>query len=423
MTQATAFVMTHEPDPTRTADSASLSIIALTITRSLGRHGIKVVRLHPNRYDYSLDSKYVDSVEICPNQYESEEQLVEYLNRLTEKYPGPRVLIPASDDCSLFMASHYEALSRDYALLNPTKESMTKIRDKKLQYELAETADVPIPETYFPSSTEEARRLADTLANYPYVIKPLEAQKWRLKEYKAVSKNKKAFTVRSKEELIDHFERIQRLDSNLMIQEVIGGSDTNLLTFIGYCSANGEILGYCIRSKLRQNPIDYGYCTATISCHNETIEEQSKRLLAAADYSGIVGIEFKYDERTQLYKLIEINTRPVNTTGISMGCGVDVPFIAYCDAAGLEPPPFTGWQDHVVWVRLINDFFAAKQLVRLGRLTYWEWIRSLKGKRVHAILAWDDLHPFFLHYKKFCLQQLNRLGGNKVSVSKKANTG
>ena len=408
MREATAFVLTHEPDPDRAASDSAHSLIALSITRSLGRRGVRVVRVHPNTADTSLYSKYVHSIEICPNQYVSEKALTDYLAELSKKYPGDRVLIPASDDCSQYMADNIEQLSEHFKLLNPDRQSMDKIRDKFLQYELARSVDVPIPETYFPESLSEAEALAQELKNFPYVIKPLVAQTWRRAEYQAVSKDKKAFTVTTPAEFLREYRRIAAMDKRLMVQEVIGGDDTNLVTVIGHCGSNGELMAYCARSKLRQYPIDYGYCTATVSCHNTIVEEQAKRLVQAADYFGIVGIEFKYDDRTGLYKLIEINTRPVNTTGISSGCGVDLPYIAYCDALGIPPPEFNGWEDGVVWVRLKQDFVAARELRKLGKLSYWEWLMSLRGKRVHGTLAWDDLRPFYLHYRDYLARKLRK---------------
>jgi D-aspartate ligase len=401
MSSATAFVMTHEPDIDRSRRNIAHSMIALAITRSLGRRGVNVVRLHPNELDTSLYSKYVSSVEICPNQYSSEDDLVAYLVSLGERYPGRRVLIPASDDCSLFIADHCEELSEHYELLNPNRESMEKMRNKFQQYELAKSVDIPIPETYFPKSLEEVRAFAPGLTNFPYIIKPLVAQIWRRAEYADVAQNKKAFTVNSPDQLIEEYTRISAMDKQLMIQEVISGSDTNLYTVIGHCDRSGELSAYCIRSKLRQYPVDYGYCTSTVSCHNNIVEDQAKRLAAAANSFGILGIEFKYDQKTDLYKLIEINTRPVNTTAISIGCGVDLPYIAYCDAVDIPAPEFKGWQDGIVWIRLKEDFVAARELRKAGKLTYRQWIKSISGKRIHATFAADDLKPFFLYYRNY----------------------
>lgn len=409
MKKTTAFVISHEPDSSRTEKDQSINIIALTLTRALGREGVNVVRVHPNRFDDSLSSRYCKAIEICPDLYESESDLTCFLTEIGSRYPGEKVLVPASDDCSLYIARNAEALGREYVLLNPSAETMESVKDKRRQYELATKIGVPIPETYFPGSVEELKGIAAGLKDYPYIIKPLEAQKWRLRQYANVSSGRKAITVKNREELLDEFQRISADDSNLMVQEIIGGKDEHLITFLGYCSAEHKPLAHCIRSKLRQSPVDFGYCTATVSCHNDVVEQYARRLLRQSDYTGIVGIEFKFDPEINDYKLIEINTRPVNTTGISIECGVNLPVIAYRDAVGEMQEPTTDWEDGVIWLRLSQDFAAALELRRRGKLTMPQWFRSIRGRRVHALLAADDLRPFIQFYARYVQRQLGKL--------------
>ena len=98
MKKATAFVISHEPDPSRTEKDKTISIIALTLTRALGRENIDVVRVHPNLLDDSLSSRYCKAIEICPDLYESENALTTFLIELSKKYAGENVQIPASYD-------------------------------------------------------------------------------------------------------------------------------------------------------------------------------------------------------------------------------------------------------------------------------------------------------------------------------------
>lgn len=409
MNKATAFVISHEPDPSRTENDKTINIIALTLTRALAREKIKVVRVHPNLLDDSLSSRYCSAVEVCPNFYESEDALTVFLTELSNKYPGEKVLIPASDDCSLYLAKHAESLSKNFTLLNPSARTMESVKNKRLQYELAVAAGVPIPETVFPENQHELEKAAAKLDGFPYIIKPLEAQKWRLKKFAHVANGRKAITVNTREELLQEYRRIAEHDEDVMVQEVIAGDDEHLITFLGYCSEEHKPLAFCIRSKLRQNPVDFGYCTATVSCHNEEVEEYARRLLVKSAYTGIVGIEFKFDSKSKQYKLIEINTRPVNTTGISIGCGVNLPLIAYRDAIGAEQVPVTDWQDGVVWIWLSRDMSAARQLRKLGKTSYRQWLRSIRGKRVHAIFAADDLRPFMQFYGRYFTHQVSKI--------------
>jgi predicted ATP-grasp superfamily ATP-dependent carboligase len=409
MKKTTAFIISHEPDPSRTEKEKTISIIALTLTRALGRENINVVRVHPNLLDDSLSSRYCNAIEVCPNLHESEDALTAFLIELSNRYPGKKVLIPASDDCSVFLAKHADSLGETFTLLNPSASSMERLKNKRLQYELAEASGVPIPETLFPTDREELEKTAEKLGGFPYIIKPLEAQKWRLKRFAHVANGKKAITVNTREELLSEYQRIAEHDEDVMVQEVIAGDDEHLITFLGYCSDEHKPLAYCIRSKLRQNPVDFGYCTATVSCHNDEVEQYARQLLARSDYTGIVGIEFKFDGKSKQYKLIEINTRPVNTTGLSIGCGVNLPLIAYLDAIGEEQEPVTEWQDGVTWIWMSLDISAARQLRELGRLTWREWLQSIRGKRVHAIFAADDLRPCIQFYTRYVMHRIDKI--------------
>ena len=391
MNMATAFVLTHESDPRRKAKS--MSVIALAITRSLGRKGVPVVRIHPNRLDRSLASKYCTQVEISPDLYESEERLLNFLLAMKSRHDGTRLLIPASDDCAYFVAKHHAALSSVFEVVAPALEVMENILDKKRQYERAQSLGIPIPETYFPVGIDEVRRLAPELTNYPYVIKPLVAHAWRRASMKGVSQGKKGFAVGNAEELIKQYAAIAQGDKNVMIQEVIGGADDRLFTFLSYFDAQSQPIGYCIRKKVRQLPVDFGYCTMTVSCHDEIVKDQSIRLLQGLRFRGLSGVEWKLDPHTDQYKLIEVNPRAVNTIGIAAACGVDLPHIAFTDMIGGGTTPATEWVDGIKWTYLQLDIWAARELRRRGTLTLREWWRSLGGTKVDAVLALDDIKP------------------------------
>jgi D-aspartate ligase len=412
MAKPTAFVLTHESNPDRTSRTNSLQ--ALAITRSLGRRGIPVVRLHPNRLELSLLSRYCTATEICPNTYGDESQLLEFLLELGKRHEGPLVLFPASDDTAYFLGRHLDALSGTFRIPAASRATIERIIDKRVQYGEAQKLDIPIPETYFPKDMAEVRKLAQEISGYPYVIKPNVAHKWRLSWVQQNLKSTKGtpmkgVMVQSADELLAEYEKISQGDTDVMIQEVIGGGDELLYTFLAYFDKNSKPLGYCVRSKLRQYPLKFGYCTLTVSCHNQKVVDQSIQLLQGMNYHGIVGVEYKHDPKTDRYKLIEINARAVNTSAIAPACGVDLPYIAYRDSIDQPLPPVTDWKDDVKWVWLTQDAFAAREMNRLGTMSLRQWLRSIKGRRVHAIFAGDDLKPVVYYLAAFLAQNVPKV--------------
>jgi D-aspartate ligase len=409
-----AFILTHESNPHRRR--GGISLIALALTRSLGRQGVPVVRIHPNHLDHGLRSRYATRVCTSPDMYDSEAALVDYLLELARHHGSPRVLIPASDDCAQFLGKHRDTLGSSYEVCVAESRVMDVVVDKQRQHEEAERYGVPLPETYFPTSVEAVRRLTQRLESYPYVIKPTVAHTWRLASMRpgSVSKGQKAILVRSGDELVEAFRRMGERAPKVMVQEVVGGRDEQLFTFLACFGRTGAPLAYCVRRKMRQLPIDFGYCTSTLSCHNQAVVDLSLRLLQGIGYSGICGVEYKFDAVSGEHKLIEINARAVNTIGIAPACGVDIPHIAYRDALGEAVEPVTTWRDGVRWYWLWPDFLAAREIRRRGGPGYGEWWRSLRGEATEAISARDDPMPGFLYYRQVARNELRKRLGRAV---------
>jgi D-aspartate ligase len=408
MPSPVAFVLTHRSVADPGAYSASFQ--ALHIARSLGRRGIPVVRVHPGRRELSLYSRYCTHVEQSPNVHDSEKALLDFLLELARRYEGPRVLLAASDDTAHFIGRYRDELLAAYRVPAPGRV-MATIIDKRRQYGAAQALGIPIPDTYSPASLAEARALAEVLRGYPYIIKPNVAHHWRLAAVKKHLKSDgtiKAVVVHDAEQLVQEYARISAVDPAVMIQKVIGGSDQRLYCFYGYFDERSRMLGCCVRRKLRQLPLGFGYSTAMESCENETVVEQSVRLLQGLKYHGIVAIEWKHDPETGETKLIEINARATNAAALPTACGVDLPYMAFADALGQSVAPVEGWKCGVKWIWFAEDVWAARELWRRGELKLLDWLKSLRGPKVFAIYAADDPKPFLVDFGIFLKATLGR---------------
>jgi D-aspartate ligase len=388
--RATALVLSFDPDPRRTAWGLDPS--ALALTRSLGRSGIPVVRIHPSRLEGSLLSRYCAAVETCPHP-RSEEALVVFLLGL-ERRGAPEVLFPTGDDSAAFLARHQDVLRARYRLPVARPEVMSDLVDKQRQYARAQALGLPVPETYFPASAAEVRTLAARLESYPYVIKPLVSHRWRAPSVRDALGTGKGVRADAPHDLVAAYESVCRVDRRVMIQEVIGGSDDRLFTFLSYLDEQSAPLGYCIRKKIRQFPVDFGNCVLTESCFDPIVRDQSIRLLQGIGYHGLSGVEWKLDPRSGRYLLIEVNPRAVYTTAIAPACGVDLPVIAFRDLIGERVLPTDRFREGIKWIWLTSDLRAAFELHRRGELDLRSWWRSIRGEKVHAVFAGDDWRPF-----------------------------
>ncbi len=68
----------------------------------------------------------------------------------------------------------------------------------------------------------------------------------------------------------------------------------------------------------------------------------------------------------------------------------------YCDTVGL-PLPENRVQKYlgVKWIDDRRDMQSALHHMRNGDLTIKGWWQSVRGKKTHALFAWNDLGPFF----------------------------
>jgi hypothetical protein len=127
--------------------------------------------------------------------------------------------------------------------------------------------------------------------------------------------------------------------------------------------------------------------------------ELTTRICAELGYQGIAEFEFKRDERSGEFYLIEINPRSWSWIGITPACGVSLPWIAYTDLTQpgtvefAESRAATG---SVKWVRPLDDLANVMLYNRrtgfpewsLGPLGWWRSIRS--GDVIYAGFAKDD---------------------------------
>jgi predicted ATP-grasp superfamily ATP-dependent carboligase len=78
---------------------------------------------------------------------------------------------------------------------------------------------------------------------------------------------------------------------------------------------------------------------------------------------------------------------------IAVGSGVEFPYIAYRDMVGLPAESHVPYKTGIKWIAFVPDLFSFLEYRRRGQMTVWQWIRSLRGMKVHAYWKWSDPLP------------------------------
>jgi predicted ATP-grasp superfamily ATP-dependent carboligase len=131
-----------------------------------------------------------------------------------------------------------------------------------------------------------------------------------------------------------------------------------------------------------------------ISEWHKDVADNTVYALQKLGYSGYGSIEYKLDPRDDGLKMTEITCRTWYPHALSERCGLNIPYIAYCDLLGLEsePVPKTYLQG-AKWIDEEGDFRSAFIYWREGELSIKDWIKSYRGKKFYATFTWDDLKP------------------------------
>ncbi|MEW6323802.1 MAG: hypothetical protein AB1515_00285 [Nitrospirota bacterium] len=372
----------------------------LAIMRSLGPHGISLVGIDADRWAPGRLSRYCRAGVSLRLAQDRKPEFLEQLLRVGRRLGQPALLIPTSDETSEFVAEHAAALDGPFLFPKVPAKIVTQLASKKEMYGLARRHGIPTPHTIFPSTLDEVRSYA-AQATYPVMLKGIYGNRLQSRNHK------KMVIVRSPEELISHYRRMEDPEvPNLMLQEYIPGGDDQIYIFNGYFNHQSEcVLGMTGR-KLRQFRIHTG-CASLGECRwYPDVAKLTTELMKAVGYRGILDIGYRFDARDGQYKVLDINPRVGQAYRLFVtedDC--DVVKALYLDLTG-QPVCSGRPREGRRW--LIEDFDAISSYHywREGTLTPGQWLRSFRGVEEAAWFSWKDPVPFLVMAAGFMKKML-----------------
>lgn len=357
---------------------------ALGVVRSLGRQGIPSIVID-NLPRSAWFSRYVVNRCIWRGPLDGA-AFLDFLLQLARNHSLEQwLLVPMQDEAVEFVARRTYELGRTFRLVTPGWDIVQWACDKRLTHRLAQKVGVPYPKTWYPGSEDD---LATMEIAFPVIVKP--AISIRLQNATRL----KALPANNAEELLRQYRFATSVidPDQIMLQEIIPGDGRTQYSVASFCKEGRTLIRMSAR-RTRQYPIDYGLGSSFVEAiEMPNLFEPAEKLLSAMRVSGMVEVEFKYDLRDGLYKLLDINVRPWGWHTLCIACGIDFPSIQYFDVMGQLPlglTPRYGYR----WVRLLTDIPAGIQEVRLGITTPLAYLRSLMGKLVFSAFDWRDPLP------------------------------
>lgn len=356
----------------------------LGVVRSLGRQGIPVYG-----FDYKKDvayySKYCKPFK-CPHPIEKEVEFLDYLISKAQSFKEKPVLYITGDEFIPAVVEHIPILNK-YLLFNfPNKELINRIKNKFEQYKLAKEAETPVPETFL---MEDSFFPNDLIFRYPIFVKGADSNLWRM----IFGGSKKGFLFNTEEKFKEWLNSTPLDNLPIIIQEFIPGPDTHHYKFNTYIDKSGEMRAFFCLRKIRQNPIHFGVGSVVESIYNEQLIETGKKFFKAINYLGVGSAEFKYDERDGKFKLIELNPRYWQQNSLGTASGINFPLIQYLDLTDQLFGVFFEYKTGIKWINIYSDFDSFLSYRKEKKMSFKNWLNSLRGPKIFSDWAWDDKLP------------------------------
>lgn len=377
------------------------SFPALPSIRHLAKKGIPIIGIAQDPHDQNCKTNTVKEV-IYTNT--GNEELITTLEKLGKKFSQKAVLFTGEETNVIIVSRYRERLEKYYHIVMPEKSTVEMLIDKISFYKYCQQENLPIPKTKIIEKDEEVYELTDDIV-YPVILKPtFRSPQW------VDHTQQKAFKIFSKTELIDKYNEFKDFGSGFVVQEWIDGPDTNHYTCNCYFSKESELLVTFVSRKIRQWPPETGQGCIGIESKNDVVLNATKELFGRLNYKGLGYLDMKLDNRLGKYLIVEPNIcRPTGRSANAEAAGVELVYTMYCDAAGLPiPEQRTQTYGNVKWIHERRDFQSFLYHWKRGELTFREWRKSWKGKKIYHNFSWGDPIPFFYDLYRVLKVYLNK---------------
>jgi predicted ATP-grasp superfamily ATP-dependent carboligase len=325
-----------------------------------------------------------------------EKSLVAAMQELGSELDGRAPVLITQDEAVRWISRNRHLLAKHFHLVLPEQESVDTLMNKMAFLKVATQESWPIPRTWSANNKEELLSVLPDIS-FPAILKPqVKTQRFRQNGPK-----KKAYHVRSIDQLLDAYDLFREWEPEIVVQEWIGGGDDRIAFCLTYAQEPGQCDAMFVGRKLRQWPI---MCGNTAICEpapeewNEPIRKITKAIWRKVGFIGLGSVEFKIRPGTNEPVIMEPTvgrTNYQNELAVLNGC--NIPAIAYrralqLDAAGMCVRPLNPSS----WIKLVDggrEVQSAISYMKRGELTLGEWMRSRSGTKRYMLWRLDDTGP------------------------------
>jgi len=234
------------------------------------------------------------------------------------------VLLPIGLDAGVAVAAQQDRIRPHVALALPSYEVFLRAHDKGQAVQLAQDVGVPVPRSTRVEDLAHLRNLAAE-CEYPVVLKARKS-----------SASSGVRFANTPDELEYWYGQLSGLEGGSWQNKEIATAEEPLLQEcipgkvhdVCVIASRGRLRAALTQVRLKMNPPRGGSGIYNQTTDEPILRDYARRLVEALGWHGVAQIEFRWDERDDTPKLMEINPKFWGTLALSIEAGVDFPALA-----------------------------------------------------------------------------------------------
>jgi len=346
---------------------------ALGLVRSLAPQGVVCTVCAWNQLGPAAYSRHARVIRCPPPS--SGRAFIDALIRIGRSFSTRPVLFTADETSTLLADYRREELSAHFDLGLASAPQLGELVYKPRLYQICADAGVPTPETWLLNGEPPPVGLS-----YPAVLKPaqrvIHRGNYQTRSFR-FEFGAKAVLVRNAAEARTIATRAQQLGFEVLLQRLVAGPVTNLLTAGVFAGRKGGRALFTAR-KLAQVPHDFGDGAVVEGVPLPEVGPPALRLVEQSGLVGMADIEFKRDSADGQLKLLDVNPRPWLWIELATRCGVNLPHLLYEEAiASRDAATPVQTTDNITWC-------STRSLLRIMRRAHGREGRVALGAAVRA---------------------------------------
>lgn len=319
---------------------------ALGIVRSLAMAGVPVHLLYSD-VDAAVHSRFGSRQKI---ERTDGQVLVSSLLEIGKSTSDKPVLYLTEEKTVLTVSERRDELLPYFRIVLPAHDTLTALMHKQGFQQMAAELRSPIPQAVYLRTESNLSALAGL--KYPCVLKPA------VKDYGYGAKFQKAYVVQTPDEAGQLYRQIAPTLSDLIVQEWIEGSDSDIYFCLQYIAVDGSTVASFVGRKIRSWPPRIGgtaSCTAAPE-YQEKLSALTTDFFRQVGFVGMGSMEFKRDPRDGEFYMVEPTVgRTDFQEEVASIHGVNIPLHAYCDQLGIKSQKATEIVLQYLWREPVTD--------------------------------------------------------------------